>query len=59
MKLDKNTIVALTGLATVLLGGLELRMAVNRLEDKLSRVEERVGRIEHDISPRALAKNDE
>lgn len=54
MKWDAKTIVALTGLVSVLLGGLELRMSVSRLDDKLARVEERIGRIERDISP-ALA----
>lgn len=55
MKLDAKTLVALTGLVSVLLGGAEMRMAVNRLEDKLSRVEERVTRIERELSPRPVA----
>lgn len=59
MKLDKNTIGAVTGLVAVLLGGVELRMAVNRLEDKLSRIDERVSRIEREVSPRAVASIEE
>jgi hypothetical protein len=56
LKLDAKTIVALTGLVAVLSGGAELRMAVNRLEDKLARVDERVRTIEIEVSPRASAR---
>lgn len=55
MKLDAKTIAALTGLAGVLLGGVELRLAVNRLEDKLSRLEERTTHIERAVAPGRLA----
>lgn len=55
MKWDAKTIVAVTGLVSVLLGGVEMRMAVNRMEDKLSRVEERVTRIEREVAPRVVA----
>lgn len=55
MKWDAKTIVAVTGLVSVLLGGVEMRMAVNRLEDKLSRVDERVIRVEREVSPRPVA----
>lgn len=51
MKIDAKTITALTGLAAVLLGGIELRMAVNRLDDKLSRIDDRVNSIERQVSP--------
>jgi hypothetical protein len=55
MKFDAKTIVALTGLVSVLLGGVEMRLAVNKLDDKLSRVEERVTRIERELTPRPVA----
>jgi hypothetical protein len=54
-KLDAKTIIAWTGLVSVLLGGVEMRMAVNRLEDKTARIEERVQRIEREVSPHAVA----
>ncbi len=57
-KLDAKTIIAWTGLVSVLLGGVEMRMAVNRLEDKTARIEERVVGIEHRIAPR-VARGDE
>ncbi len=53
--LDAKTIVAWTGLVSVLLGGVEMRLAVNRLEDKTARIEERVTRIEREVTPRAVA----
>lgn len=59
MKLDAKTIIAWTGLVSVLLGGVEMRMAVNRLEDKTARIEERVVRIEHEIAPRVAMETDE
>ena len=52
MKIDPKAIIAITGLVSVLLGGIELRMAVSRLEDKTARIEERVTRIEREVSPR-------
>lgn len=54
---DAKTIVAVTGLVSVLLGGVELRMSVAKLDDKLSRVEERVNRIEREVSPPRVASN--
>lgn len=58
MRLDAKMIVAATGLVSVLMGGVELRLAVNRLEDKLGRVEERIGRVERDVSPGHTAFNE-
>lgn len=58
MKWDAKTIVALTGLVSVLLGGVEMRMAVNRLEDRLQRVDERVTRIEREVTPQPYAHKD-
>lgn len=55
MKLDAKTIVAITGLVSVLLGGVELRMAVSRLDDKLARVEERLVKVERDVQPARVA----
>lgn len=55
MKLDAKTIIAWTGLVSVLLGGVEMRLAVNRLEDKTARIEERVQRIEREVAPKAVA----
>lgn len=55
MKLDAKTIVAITGLVSVLLGGVELRMAVSRLDDKLARVEERLVKVERDLQPARVA----
>lgn len=55
MKWDAKNIGAITGLVAVLLGGVELRMAVNRLEDKTARIEERVQRIEREVAPRVVA----
>ncbi len=39
-------VVALTGLAGVLLGGLEMRLAISRLSGKVDRIEERLGSVE-------------
>jgi hypothetical protein len=58
MKMDAKTIIAWTGLVSVLLGGVEMRMAVNRLEDRLQRVDERVTRIEREVAPRQVAYKD-
>lgn len=58
MKWDAKTIVAVTGLVSVLMGGVELRVAVNKLDDKLSRLDDRMGRVERELSPRAVAEND-
>lgn len=55
MKMDAKTIIAWTGLVSVLLGGVEMRMTMNRLEDKLSRVEERLVRVEREVAPRQVA----
>ena len=57
MKLDAKTIVALTGLVSVLLGGAEMRIKMAAIEDKVDRVNERVTRIEREVSPRPLALN--
>jgi hypothetical protein len=57
MKLDAKTIVALTGLVSVLLGGAEMRLAVSRLDDKVERLEDRVAHIERHLAPRPLAAN--
>ncbi len=52
MKMDAKTIIAWTGLVSVLLGGAEMRLAVSRLEDKTERIEERLGRVERDVAVR-------
>lgn len=39
-------VVAFTGLAGVLLGGLEMRLAISRLSGKVDRIEERLGSVE-------------
>lgn len=39
-------IAALTGLVGVLIGGIEMRMAVSRLHAKVDRIEERLGTVE-------------
>ena len=39
VKLDKQTVALLVGLATTVIGGAELRLAVARLEDKVDRLE--------------------
>lgn len=48
MKLDAKTIIALTGLVSVLLGGMEMRLAVSNLGARLDR-------IEHEISTGRVA----
>lgn len=58
MKWDAKTIVAVTGLVSVLLGGAELRLKMAAIENKLDRVEERVTRIEREVSPHPLARKD-
>lgn len=58
MKWDAKTIVAVTGLLSVLLGGVEMRLTMNRLEDKTQRLDERLARIEREIAPRHLAQNE-
>jgi hypothetical protein len=55
LKLDAKTIIALTGLVSVLLGGVEMRLTMNRLEDKTARIEERLTRIEREVAPHAVA----
>lgn len=57
VKLDAKTIVALTGLVSVLLGGIEMRLELGNIKAKLERVEERTNRIEHQLVPR-LAQRD-
>jgi vacuolar-type H+-ATPase subunit D/Vma8 len=54
---DAKTIIAITGLVSVLLGGAELRISVAKLDDKVSRIEDRVNRIEREVAPRHLAQN--
>lgn len=44
--MSPETITALAGLATVLVGGLEMRLAVSRLTAKVDRIEERLGTVE-------------
>ena len=55
---DAKTIVAVTGLVSVLVQGGEARVATARVEAKVDRLEERVARIEREITPR-FASNDE
>ena len=57
MRWDAKTIVAVTGLVSVLLGGVEMRMTMSRLEDRVQRIDERVARIERELAPR-LAQQD-
>lgn len=52
---DAKTIVAVTGLASVMLGGVEMRLAVSRLEDRAQRLDERVARIERELTPPRVA----
>lgn len=49
MKLDAKTIIALTGLVSVLLGGLELRL-------KVAEIDGRLGRIEHELRVSEVAR---
>jgi hypothetical protein len=49
---DAKTIVAVTGLISVLVQGGESRLATARVESKVDRLEERVGRIERELTPR-------
>lgn len=55
---DAKTIVAVTGLIGVMLQGGEARVATARVEAKLDRLEDRVARIEREVTPR-VATNDE
>ena len=57
-KLDAKTIIAWTGLVSVLLGGVELRMSVAKLDDKVSRVDERLQRVEREVTPRVAHNED-
>jgi len=52
VKLDKQTVALLIGLATTLVGGAEMRFAVARVEASLSQVERRVQRIENELDLR-------
>lgn len=52
MKLDKQTAGLILGLATLILGGGEMRFAVARVEDRLSGIERRVQRIENELDLR-------
>lgn len=53
---DAKTIGAIALLITAVFGGLELRMAVNRLESKIDRAEERLVRLERELAPRQVAR---
>jgi hypothetical protein len=44
--MSPELIAALTGLVGVLLGGLEMRLAIGRLHAKVDRLEERLGTVE-------------
>jgi len=44
--MSPELITALTGLAAVLVGGVEMRLAVSRLTSKVDRIEERLGTVE-------------
>lgn len=58
MRWEPKTIVAVTGLVSVLLGGVEMRLKMQGIETKLDRVEDRVTRIEREVSPRPVALKD-
>lgn len=59
VKWDAKTIVAITGLVSVLVQGGESRLATARVESKVDRLEERVARIEREVSPPRVASNAE
>lgn len=46
---NPETIAAITGLVTVIGGGIELRLAVSRLAAKVDRIEERLGTVERQV----------
>lgn len=50
--MSPELIAALTGLATVLLGGIEMRLSISRLTAKVDRIEERVGSVEREVDSR-------
>lgn len=52
---DAKTIVAITGLVSVLVQGGEARVAAARVEAKVDRLEERVARIEREVAPRVAS----
>lgn len=52
MKLDKATIALVGSLAATFVGGVELRLAVSRVETTTQDLRERVVRIEHDLDSR-------
>ncbi len=56
MKWDAKTIIAVTGLVSVLFGGAEMRMAVSRLEDRTQRLDERLVRIERIVEDKYAAR---
>lgn len=55
IKWDAKTIVAVTGLVSVLVQGGEARLTAARVEAKVDRLEERVARIEREVAPRVVA----
>lgn len=56
MKVDAKTLVAVSALATALAGGVELRVQVGLLASKVDRLEDRLARIEREVSPSSFAR---
>jgi hypothetical protein len=56
---DAKTIGAVAGLCGVLMQGGEARLATARVEAKVDRLEERVARIEQEVSPRFVSNSEE
>lgn len=54
-KMDAKTIAALAALFATISGGVEMRVQIGLLTSKVDRIEERVQRIEREVSPRAVA----
>lgn len=59
IKLDAKTITALVALITALAGGVELRVQVGLMAAKVDQIENRIQRIEREVSPSHIASNEE
>jgi gas vesicle protein len=58
MKLDAKSIAAIAALLTALAGGVELRVQVGLMAAKVDQIENRIQRIEREVSPSHIASNE-
>jgi hypothetical protein len=59
MKLDTKSIAAIAALLTALAGGVELRVQVGLLTQKVADLDNKIGRIESRLEQRSVASYEE